>query len=577
MFMKEVVSFLFSQIGEDKIFRSTDIDGQLVNLKNDFIELHDIPSDKMNTIKNNIVDTYRMLFYQNGNRRHYGFSTLVGDTANLITDEVILDRHVSPNDGIIFYTPDPYFLSEKGFTRESFISFSEKIYTWKSKKKIQKRIDTLASFKSVVGYFVYTNKSGEANILDLTNQVITLYKDTDRELDKMVIKHIMKSPYGEDEFLCSTFNNDEDIQHYWYMTKDLILKTEINKQIYETLGHWDFKIYPGSYDIFVIWENNKSHLYSVKYNLIYNTFEGHWRIINVLNSNPDDYNKRTIVLLHNHDMEKEDEKDIDTLGMAPLNPNKTEEMGKYVEIPTDNAKSIKQIIGSDVLYTVVNNPEYFELTEDEQESTHLEPYIFSMMYMNDEDVFTLTELPASSIPISIYLDKAHGVMTFIYKQNVFYNVVSFFKEAFTEYKYSYMEVSTQGVREAKNRKLTEKHLLDVKKHLLSTSTHNKSSEEEYRQLHTFHKIRVEEEEASTDPIDDNPILASSYFIDMTNMEVDYGVERLLLTTNGKFVDIKYSDKSISSKMRYQTPLSDFQKELDALSDDREWLMEQLKK
>ena len=140
-------------MGPEKVYRTMDIDDQLLNLKNDFIETHQV--EQMNEISNSIVDNYRMLYYQNGMRRHYAFSTLVGETANLITEDVIIDKEVFQGSGVALYTPDPYHLDEKGFTRESFIKFAEKMYSWKSQKKIQKRIDALAQFRTVVGYFVY--------------------------------------------------------------------------------------------------------------------------------------------------------------------------------------------------------------------------------------------------------------------------------------------------------------------------------------------------------------------------------------------------------------------------------------
>lgn len=572
MYMRDLINFLFTQMGPEKVYRTMDIDDQLLNLKNDFIETHQV--EQMNEISNSIVDNYRMLYYQNGMRRHYAFSTLVGETANLITEDVIIDKEVFQGSGVALYTPDPYHLDEKGFTRESFIKFAEKMYSWKSQKKIQKRIDALAQFRTVVGYFVYTNKYGEASILDLTNQVITLYKDTDKEMDKMFTKHITKSS-DDDTFLCSTFKEEEKVNHYWYMDKNLMLKEEINKKVADLLGHWDFKIHPGTYDLFGIWENGKTHIYSVKYNLIYNTFDMEWRLLNVLNPDPRDYNSRTLLLLFNHDTERTD--DEDRLAFTPLHPSRPEEKGKYIEIPKTQTRIMKQIIGLDIIYTIVDNPEYMELSEEEKKDTKIYPYVFTLMYMDENNEFTIKEIPAASIPVSIYVSKEYGVITLIYKQDVFYNTVSFFREVFTEYKYSYMELSTQGVREKYQKKLTAKNLAKLKAHLLETATIPKTAEDEYNQMHSFIKVRTEEEQMSQDPINANPILASSYFIDLTNMKVEYDVERMFINVIGKFVDIQYSDKSIRSRMRYIDNTFNVEEELKRIIEEREWLEKHIEK
>lgn len=592
MNMKELIEFLFEQMEPASIkegkgaYYSVPVDANIAAMKNDFVEYCQLNVD-LTKIQSTIINDYRMLYYQKEIRRFYAFSTMSGATANIITDEVVLDMEAIEDSGIILYTPDPYYLTEKGFTRESFQEYARKIHSMKSKKKIKKRIDHMASFKSVVGYFVYTNKLGEASVLDLTNIVITLYKDTEMEKDKLFIKHIIKHP-DKDLFLCSGYSENEDNagkQDYWYIDVDKRYLGSINERVAKVLGHWDFEIYPGSFDLFAIWDltKKKTLVYSYSKDLIYNEFDDYFKLLNILSPREEDYANRTIILLYNHDIDREGDEDI--LGVTPLSVIKEEDRGRYVPIHKHQTKIFKKIHGLDILYTVVENPDYVE--EEDQEVVDEEfndiiykkdsyPYIFSLMYMDEDNQFVVREIPTSSIPVTIYASKKSGIITLIYSQNVMHNVVSFFKEYYTLYKYSYIELSTSGVRENKQRKLTMKILQKLRDHLLETSTDEKTYDEEFRQMHTFINARILDEKNSPDPTNDNPIISSSYFIDLTNMVKETDVTRLFINPSGRFMDIQYIDRSISSRLRIFDPDFDLEETAKKEAEDIEWVKKMLK-
>ena len=132
----------------------------------------------------------------------------------------------------------------------------------------------------------------------------------------------------------------------------------------------------------------------------------------------------------------------------------------------------------------------------------------TLMYMNENNEFTLKELPVSSIPTSMYVSRKTGMITFTFKQDVFYNVVSFFREYYTLYKYSYMEIATSGVREKMDRKITHKRLQQLKQHLIDTSSDDRSIVEEFNRMHNFVKVRIEENRSYEDPEKRNPIISS---------------------------------------------------------------------
>ena len=176
MYMRELLEFIFDQIGKDRIFCTVPTAVSTKGLKADFKEMYDVDEKDIDTA---MIDNFRMLSYQNGLRRYYAFSTLSGNTVNLLTDEIILDMKVIYDNGVSLLIPDPIYLQEKGFTKDSFIKYVSKLNTWKSREKIKKRLEILGSFKQVIGYYVYVNKNDEADIIDLSNKVYTLYGGTE--------------------------------------------------------------------------------------------------------------------------------------------------------------------------------------------------------------------------------------------------------------------------------------------------------------------------------------------------------------------------------------------------------------
>lgn len=584
MFMRELIYFLFSIIGEERVFASKQIDTDLVDLKSDFAKVFGI--EKLSEISGSIVDNYRMYHYQEGINRHYAFSTLTGATASLVTDEVVLDMRVFFDNGIAFYTPDPYYLQEKGFTRDSFIKYVSKIQTWTSSKKIQKRLEVLESFKKVIGYYVYTNVNGEASILDLTGIVCTLYKDTEYEKSMSFVKSIIKHE-TEDKFLCSTYDSNDTTDHFWYIDSECRYLGSVNEKIRKLLGHNNFAIHPGTYDLFLIRVDNKSLLYSYKFDLIYNEFDLPFDIINVLNPDPSDYQHRTLILMLNHDVEREGEEDI--LAFTPLSVTVPEQRGKYIQLPGHQVKSMKQIYGTDVIYTVTDNPNYIPEKETPLEdyddeiqdvaayyNEHNLPYIMTLMYMNENNEFTLKELPVSSIPTSMYVSRKTGMITFTFKQDVFYNVVSFFREYYTLYKYSYMEIATSGVREKMDRKITHKRLQQLKQHLIDTSSDDCSIVEEFNRMHNFVKVRIEENRSYEDPEKRNPIISSSYFKDLSNNLINHDVNRVFINNTGRFLDMKMIDNTVRSRLRYEDKNFDPDEMRKKIEEENKWLEEALK-
>lgn len=576
--MRELLEFLFSQIGQDRIFVSEPVETSIQGLKSDFMDLHNIKN--ISEVKMSIVDNFRMLYNQNGMERRYAFSTLKGDTANLVTEEIILDMKAYFNDGLALLTPDPYYLAEKNFTRESFYKYVEKLQTWDSKTKIKKRAEILAKFKTVIGFYVYVSINGEANILDLSRLTCTLYKDTEREKAFSFVKSIMKDE-ETDNFLCSTYDENDTTDHFWYIDKDANFLGSVNTRVANYLGHWDFKVLPGTFDLFAIQVNNKTLLYSYKNNVVYNEFDMEFNILNVLNQDPKDYHERTLILLHNNDLDREGNEDI--LAFSPLVFKKEEEKGKYIELPALNVRSFKQIQGLDTLYIVTDNPNYVKEEEIpiEEMDENIEdipdtyndknmPYVMTLMYMEGSE-FTLKEIPCSSMPSSIHVNKDNGVITLTFKQDVFYNVVTFFHEYATLYKYSYMEISTSGVESKIQRKITAKKMEHLKRHLRETSLTEKTLEQEFNQMHNFLKVRVKEQKALEDPNKHNPILSSSYFVDMTNNKPNFDVERLFVNSVGKYFDYKFVNNDTKIRMRRELSQEEIKNAEQFYRQEMEWL------
>ena len=581
--MRELLQFIFDQIGRERIFCTAPTSVSTKGMKSDFKEMYNIEEKDIDSA---MIDNFRMLSYQDGMRRYYAFSTLNGNTVNLLTDEVILDMKVIYDNGVSLLIPDPVYIQEKGFTKESFIKYVSKLNTWKSKDKIRKRLEILGSFKTVIGYYIYVNINDEADILDLSNKVYTLYKDTEREKSYSFIKSLIKSD-NEDKFLCSTFEEGDETDHFWYIDNEANFLGSVNQQVAETLGHWDFIVMPCTYDLFLIQTKGKTLVYSYGTNLIYNEFDMEFSIINVLNQNIEDYHKRTLLLMLNHDAEREGHEDI--LAFTPLTYHKEEEKGHYVELPSQHIKSIKQIRGLDVLYVITDNPDYVEEPETplEEEDETLEkinneynkdnlPYVATLMYMNENDEFTLKELPCSSIPSQIHVSKRFGTVTMTFKQDMFYNVVTFFHEYGSLYKYSYMEISTTGVRNKVHRQLTAKKLAQLKKHLVDTSVTERTLEEEFNQMHNFVKVRLLENKSYSDPTIRDPIISSSYFVDMTDNKPNFDVDRIFVNNVGRFMDFRMIDQSNYSRVRKELSKQDLDDMVKREQEDLEWVKKMMK-
>lgn len=586
MYMRELLDYIFTEIGKDRVFYTVGIDNDIEAMKNDFNVTHKINDDEIKNVRSSIVDHFRMLFYQNGRERHYAFSTMSGATANLITENVILDMKVYYDNGVALLVPDPIDVQKKGFTKESFMQYVDKLQIWKSDKKVQKRLAILEKFKTVIGYYVYVNQNDEAEVLDLTNMVCTLYEGKENEKSYTFIKSIVKDDY-KDEFLCSTFDEDDDSDHFWYIDKDTKFLGSVNQRVHDLLGTWDFKLLPGTFDLFLIQKDGKSYLYSYIHNLIYNEFDKEFEIINVLNGDPTHYHDRTLLLLHNHDIEREGNEDI--LAFTPLTYSRDEEKGKYIELPPTHIKSIKQIYGLDTLYIITENPDYKKEEESSIENMDSEveniptsyngdnlPYICTLMYMDENNEFTLKELKCSSIPASIHTSKKFGVVTLVFKQDVIYNTVSFFHEFGTLYKYSYMEISTSGVKDKIQRQITAKKLEHLKRHLLDTSVTERTTEEEFTQMHNFVKVHVLENRTQKYPTTRNPIIASSYFVDMTTNRPNFDVDRIFVNNVGRYLDFRYindSNKTMLRKEMSKEELNDLSKKQEI---EDEWLKDKLK-
>lgn len=582
--MRDLLDFLFKDIGEERIFYTKNVDEELYSFKQNFVLTHNLKENELLSVQSSIIDNFRMLFFQKKNRRYYGFSTLKGDPTYLVTEEMVIDMKTFHNNGVALYLVSPEDLTKKGFTRESWDAFCDRFYNLKSQKKRQKVIDKISNMDTVIGYYVYVNEKGEADILDLSNKVCTLYVGTEKEKSMSFIRSIIKHT-RKDQFLCATHTEGDTTDHFFYVDKDFNFLGSVNEKISLLLGHDDFKVHPGTYDLFAIREKGeKTSLYSYEKNLIYNEFELDFKILNVLNSDVNDYFKRTLVVMLNHDINREGNEDI--LAFSPLNVTKEEDKGRYVDLPTDTVRSMKQIYGTDILYCVNNNPTYEtneipqpELDEwlEKQITSNYDfenkPYIITLMYMNENDEFTLDEIPASSVPVSIYVTKETGTITLTFKQDVFYNVVTFFKEYYTMYKYSYMEISTSGIKEKIQRKLTGKKLQQLRNHLLETGVSERTIDDEFNQMHRFVKVKIQNERDGGR--EGNNILASSYFVDLSIGEPNYDINRLFVNKTGKFLEFSFSDTSQKNFIRMENKNFNLEEYLKQRQNEEDWIRKHL--
>ena len=584
--MKELLEYIFSEIGKDRVFHTVSIDNDIEAMRTDFNVTHKIEGEEEDNVRSSIIDNFRMLFYQKDRERHYAFSTMTGATANLITEEVILDMKVYFDNGIALLIPDPIYVQEKGFTKESFMKYVDKLQIWKSDKKVQKRLAILEKFKTIIGYYVYVNDNDEAEVLDLTNMVCTLYEGQENEKSYSFVRSLVKSDTKE-EFLCSTYDDDDETDHFWYIDKDTNFLGSVNQKIHDLLDTWDFKVLPGTFDLFLIQKDGKSYLYSYSHDLIYNEFDKEFTVINVLNDDPTHYHDRTLLLLHNHDIDREGQEDL--LAFTPLTYTREDEKGKYIELPPYHVKSIKQIYGLDTLYLITDNPEYKKEQESPIETMDSEveeipdsyngnnlPYICTLMYMDENNEFSLKELYCSSIPSTIHASKKFGVVTLTFKQDVLYNTVSFFHEFGTLYKYSYMEIATSGVKDKIQRQITAKKLEHLKRHLMDTSVTERTMEEEFTQMHNFVKVHVLENKTQKYPPVRNPIIASSYFVDMTTNKPNFDIDRIFVNNVGRYIDFRYvndSNKTMLRKEISKFELEDIAKKQEI---EDEWLRNALK-
>ena len=238
---------------------------------------------------------------------------------------------------------------------------------------------------------------------------------------------------------------------------------------------------------------------------------------------------------------------------------------------------------------ITDNPEYKDEEdtpiEEEDESLNVIrtdydknnlPYIATLMYMNENNEFTLKELPCSSIPSQIHVSKKFGVVTMTFKQDMFYNVATFFHEYGSLYKYSYMEIATRGVREKIQRQITAKKMAQLKKHLIDTSVTERTLEEEFNQMHNFIKVKVLESKNYADTVSE-PIISSSYFVDMTDNKANFDVDRLFVNNVGRFMDFRMIDQSTYTRVRKEVSREELDSMVKRQQEDLEWVKEMMAK
>ena len=571
MEMKDLVNFLFDYVdpGKDKIHQSFNIDGAINKAEDAFYINMDLSEEYKGKLHRAIVGNFYVLQMKIKNRRFYEFCSFYGDPSFLITDEVILDQKIVDGN-VALITPSPYSVVEEGFTRESFQLFIESMYQKNkvSQKSMEETEALIERLDHVVGYFIYRDMNKESQILDLTDKVYSFTEEKER----VFIKHIIKDEYS-DNFLCVGYHYEEyevdgktkkkRIMHNFVIDKDYNLVKNINRQVRELLGHNDFTITSTNYDIFAInlTKENKTHIYSQTYNRILNTFDlPNVDIVNILGTDPNKYGTQSLILLYYYSMVKNE----DLLMFAKLVPEDEESAGKFFNIPNEDRRIIKHIRGTDILYTVVE-------TNDEDK-----PYLFTIMYIDEKSNELVAEyIKTSSVPVTIWVSKETGVITFLYRTENINQIVHFWKDYGTTYKYSHIDLKVEPLLEDKES--VYEGLERLKKHLLETNP-DKLAMDEWEIMHYFVDISykgIKNSDLITSTLTDpDPMIESDYYVNVNTGEVNTDIAKVFTSIYGNFMDFLLVDGSIGHRLRKVSNF-DIQKWIKEREEDEAWLREKL--
>ena len=133
-----------------------------------------------------------------------------------------------------------------------------------------------------------------------------------------------------------------------------------------------------------------------------------------------------------------------------------------------------------------------------------------------------------------------------------------------------------GVKDKIQRQITAKKLEHLKRHLMDTSVTERTMEEEFTQMHNFVKVHVLENKTQKYPPVRNPIIASSYFVDMTTNKPNFDIDRIFVNNVGRYIDFRYvndSNKTMLRKEISKFELEDIAKKQEI---EDEWLRNALK-
>ena len=95
-------------------------------------------------------------------------------------------------------------------------------------------------------------------------------------------------------------------------------------------------------------------------------------------------------------------------------------------------------------------------------------------------------------------------------------------------------------------------------------------------MHNFVKVHVLENRTQKYPPTRNPIIASSYFVDMTTNKPNFDVDRIFVNNVGRYLDFRYindSNKTMLRKEMSKEELNDLAKKQEI---EDEWLKDKLK-
>lgn len=472
--MKDMINYLFSQIGDEYTHTLKNVTTESLNCHNifkTFVDDGNKLDEKEKLLNHNegilrsIIDDIVVWSTVRDNKYFVGVNTLQGEDLKCI-----------------IFNKKPHVVTDYGMG-----------VIWKDDDE------------KILGY-AHRTKNG-CRLIDMQNisldggyRPIGIVLDDKVDYNKYIVAFRNDTIEKSDKYVTCTFKDNK-----------ILIIDNVNDIIYDYEKSNDiYNIKPISYDLFTYRRSDGTNcIFSKYYNKTLNEFSSDYDILRIITGYPDVYDASGVVILYlpEWDMVANVIKGGDVYISSLVARNK-EDKGRCVILNKELTHIFKTVHGLDMFYCVVPK-------KDDEEQNR---FIFFKM----EDGKLKTDVvKATSIPGEIYVCKDTCCITLEYDTNGYHQVASFWEDEMDMYKYSHIDIRlNKGVD-------VNVVLTKFKDHIDSLNAESEMGDDEYFNLHNFNKL------SPGVTIDGQQYMESDQFANITRNEVYNDIYKIYMSYNGK--------------------------------------------